>query len=65
MGTGADTVATKLRWKRSIGLLRILQHRLHARRVMRRLESLNGEQGEGGIEPGPPALYNRVICFIL
>jgi len=65
MGTGADAVTTKLRWKGTIVLLRILQHRLHARTVMRRLERLNSEQGEGGIEPGPLALHNRVICFVL
>jgi hypothetical protein len=58
-------VAMKLGWKGSIVLLRMLQHRLHARRMMGRLERLNSEQGEGGIEPNPLALRDRVISFVL
>ena len=60
-----NTVATKLRWKGSIILLRMLQHRLHAVRAMRGLERLNSEQGKGGIESNPLALLDCVIDFVL
>lgn len=43
----------------------MFQHRFHARRVVRRLEGLDGEQRKGGVKPDPLALRNRIVSFIL
>ena len=58
-------MTAKFRWEGSVVLLRVLQHGLHARGVMGRLERLNSKQGEGGVQPNSLALRNRVISFVL
>jgi len=58
-------VTAEFEWEGSIVLLGVLQHRLHPGRVMRGLERLNSEQGEGSVEPNPPTLRDRVISFVL
>jgi len=55
----------KFERKGTVVLLGMLQHCLHTRRVMRGLERLNSEQGEGRIEPNPLAFCNRVISLVL
>ena len=58
-------MTAKFKRKGSVILLRMFQHCLHARRMMRRLEGLNSEQGEGGVEPNSLALRDRVVSFVL
>ena len=58
-------MTAKFKLKGSVILLRMFQHCLHARRMVRRLERLNSEQGEGGIEPNPLALRDRVVSLVL
>jgi len=58
-------VTTKFKRKGSIVLLGMFQHCLHTGMVVRRLERLDSEQGERGIEPYPLALHDRIISFVL
>jgi len=58
-------VTTKFKWKGFTVLLGMFQHRLHTGRVVRKLERLNSEHGEWGIELYPLALRDYIISFVL